>query len=555
MGINMPAKTVVFTSVEKFDGEEFRLLRGGEYIQMSGRAGRRGLDDKGIVIMMVDKKLEPDGAKEIIQGKADPLNSEFRLSYNMLLNLQRIEDVEPKNIIQQSFRQFQNERSLPKLNKRRDELKAQKSQLKFDNKKQVYEYFNILNQVEELQKRAHDIIIKPQYSLPFLIPGRIVHVVEGPLDWGWGVVINFTKTRMEEGMKRDDKNITDKTKEFYIVDVNLYISTAGNEKRPALYEKKNGEFGIVPIELSLISEISTIQIKMTGEYKSKDKLNLMGETLVQILDKFNKKPTILDPVNDMEISEPDLLDAINKTKVLIIKLKQIEKPSEQEQQKYTLREQINKEIDNTTHSIELYKKMVMSKDLDNMQRVLRRLEYMDKNQILLKGKVACCIDASDELVATELILNGTFNNIDPTTAVALCSCLIFTESKSDSKKTVKATKLMQAYDLLTQAADRIAHVKQESNIDIDINEYVSSFKLDLMEVAYEWCKGAKFLDICKMTEVYEGTIIRCFRRLEELLEQIINASKTIGNSTMSDIFTEGAKSLKRDIVFASSLYL
>jgi superfamily II RNA helicase len=46
-GLNMPAKTVVFTHVRKYDGGGFRWVRSGEYIQMSGRAGRRGLDDKG----------------------------------------------------------------------------------------------------------------------------------------------------------------------------------------------------------------------------------------------------------------------------------------------------------------------------------------------------------------------------------------------------------------------------------------------------------------------------------------------------------------------------
>jgi ATP-dependent RNA helicase DOB1 len=63
MGINMPAKTVVFTSIEKFDGDEYRWVSGGEFIQMSGRAGRRGLDDKGVTIMIATKKLEPDVAK------------------------------------------------------------------------------------------------------------------------------------------------------------------------------------------------------------------------------------------------------------------------------------------------------------------------------------------------------------------------------------------------------------------------------------------------------------------------------------------------------------
>lgn len=106
MGINMPAKTVVFTSIEKFDGDEYRWVSGGEFIQMSGRAGRRGLDDKGVTIMIANKKLEPDVAKQILKGKSDPLYSTFHLGYNMLLNMMRIEDIHPEDIIMKSFHQF-----------------------------------------------------------------------------------------------------------------------------------------------------------------------------------------------------------------------------------------------------------------------------------------------------------------------------------------------------------------------------------------------------------------------------------------------------------------
>ena len=54
IGLNMPAKTVVFTSVRKFDGVSQRWVSPSKFVQMSGRAGRRGLDDRGIVIMMID---------------------------------------------------------------------------------------------------------------------------------------------------------------------------------------------------------------------------------------------------------------------------------------------------------------------------------------------------------------------------------------------------------------------------------------------------------------------------------------------------------------------
>ena len=79
MGINMPAKTCIFTSLRKYDGQEYRMITSGEYIQMSGRAGRRNKDAKGIVIQIVDEANQSDGIKHILTGKADPLYSSFHL--------------------------------------------------------------------------------------------------------------------------------------------------------------------------------------------------------------------------------------------------------------------------------------------------------------------------------------------------------------------------------------------------------------------------------------------------------------------------------------------
>lgn len=115
IGLNMPAKTVVFTTVRKFDGRDFRNLSSGEYIQMSGRAGRRGLDDRGIVIMMTDEKLEPAAAKNMVKGEADRLDSAFHLGYNMILNLMRVEGLTPEYMLERCFYQFQNTASVPQL--------------------------------------------------------------------------------------------------------------------------------------------------------------------------------------------------------------------------------------------------------------------------------------------------------------------------------------------------------------------------------------------------------------------------------------------------------
>jgi len=111
MGINMPAKTVVFTNTRKWDGIEYRMLLSGEYIQMSGRAGRRGKDDRGLTIIMLDEKVEPETAKTMFMGSSTKISSAFHLGYNMLLNLLRVEGADPDYMIQRSFHQFQKDRA------------------------------------------------------------------------------------------------------------------------------------------------------------------------------------------------------------------------------------------------------------------------------------------------------------------------------------------------------------------------------------------------------------------------------------------------------------
>lgn len=82
----MPARTVVFDSVKKHDGKELRDLDPAEYIQMAGRAGRRGLDQEGTVLILCKNGFIPpeDTLKRMMLGKPSLLVSQFRLTYGMV---------------------------------------------------------------------------------------------------------------------------------------------------------------------------------------------------------------------------------------------------------------------------------------------------------------------------------------------------------------------------------------------------------------------------------------------------------------------------------------
>lgn len=86
---------------------------------MSGRAGRRGKDDKGTVILMVDETMSQQAGRQIVKGDPDALNSAYYLTYNMILNLMRVEEINPEYMLEKSFFQFQNYATVPEILKRK----------------------------------------------------------------------------------------------------------------------------------------------------------------------------------------------------------------------------------------------------------------------------------------------------------------------------------------------------------------------------------------------------------------------------------------------------
>ena len=136
MGVNMPARAVVFNGYRKHDGRTFRDLLPGEYTQMAGRAGRRGLDALGTVLITswIDVPKEAE-LKKLLTGTPTRLQSQFRLTYNMILNLLRVNDLSVEDMIQRSFSEFHTQRAisstdlLPKL--RRCEAGASRARMKY----------------------------------------------------------------------------------------------------------------------------------------------------------------------------------------------------------------------------------------------------------------------------------------------------------------------------------------------------------------------------------------------------------------------------------------
>jgi len=507
IGLNMPAKTVVFTSVRKFDGTSLRWVTPSEFIQMSGRAGRRGLDERGIVIMMIDEKMEPAVAKDIVRGEQDKLNSAFYLGYNMILNLMRVEGISPEFMLERCFFQFQNAASVSGLEKELYELEQKKVNMEIENEQEIKGYYDLRQNLTGYGNDMRAVITHPQYLLKFLQPGRLVRVKYKDYDFGWGAVVNFVKVRPGRTQKEEDIP----SKASVIVDILMNVAADVTPPQPGAKLSEDlppgirppvagekGKMEVVPVMNGTIDSVGHLRIFLPPDLRTQEQRNTVRKALEEVARRFPDGVAILDPIENMGIHDDAFKKLLRKIEVLEHKLlstplhKSDQLPELYEQ--YSAKVELNGEIKAKRKQISDALSVLQLDELKNRKRVLRRLGFVnDADVVQLKARVACEISTGDELVLSELLFNRFFNELTPEQCAAALSCFIF-EEKSNEAPQLKE-ELAKPFREIQAQARQVAKVSMESKVLVNEEEYLQSFKFELMEVVYAWTHGASFATI------------------------------------------------------------
>lgn len=126
LGINMPARSVVIERLSKFNGEGHEFLTPGQFTQLTGRAGRRGLDDTGSAVVLWSPFATFEQVATLAASREFPLSSAFRPTYNMTANLvDRYDREQAHQVLTRSFAQFQADRAVVRLEARRARLEEE----------------------------------------------------------------------------------------------------------------------------------------------------------------------------------------------------------------------------------------------------------------------------------------------------------------------------------------------------------------------------------------------------------------------------------------------
>jgi len=343
-----------------------------------------------------------------------------------------------------------------------------------------------------------------------------------------------------------------------IVDVLLACVSSDRHEPPKPAPPGVTDMQVIPVLLELLDGISSVRIYVPKDLTSLAARQAVAMSLQEVIKRFPDGIPLLDPIEDIKIEDATFTKVIRHIETLedklhLSKFTQLSDLSDS-LQRYNEKVGLETEMKKIKKKLRSTDNVIMQDELKYMKRVLRRLGFLTKDNVVdVKGRVAADINTSDELVLTEMLFSGFFTDLTSEQIVSMMSCFVF-EEKSESSSKLK-TELAGPLRQLQDIARRVSTVAKEAKLEIDVEEYVKKFKPDLMDVVYAWCQGATFAEICTMTDVFEGSIIRAMRRLEELLRQLVSAAKAIGNSELELKVAEGIIKIKRDIVFAASLYL
>ena len=188
LGINMPARTVVLERLSKFNGDSHADITPGEYTQLTGRAGRRGIDVEGHAVVLWNAEVDPSRVAGLASTRTYPLRSSFRPSYNMAVNLVgQMGRTAARQLLEASFAQFQTDRSVSGLIKqiRRSEatLAEYAAQMKCD-RGDFAEYAALRRELSDREaaisrEGARDRRGATVASMEALRPGDVIRVPRG----------------------------------------------------------------------------------------------------------------------------------------------------------------------------------------------------------------------------------------------------------------------------------------------------------------------------------------------------------------------------------------
>lgn len=550
MGLNLPTRTVVFSALRKFDSKNMRNLTPGEYTQMAGRAGRRGLDKVGTVIIINtgDGVMPQSMLQSVILGTPTKLSSQFRLTYTMILSLLRIEAVKVEDVIKQSFSENatyalrpEREKEMLLLQSRLVELQESKE---YKSLPQVYtDLWYMCQEYSQLTTQIYtNILLSKKLSTHLVI------------------------YRSEEGLRRAGMILSSRRDPLVV----LRLAYGGRNQNELPLLPFSQEFAQVPqqnlMRKSFHDSVPVSNIEVIGAASLKKEPTVDSEKLKEAQRLLLDNGESFEEINVTSTKAVEARLAVGKRDQCEKKLREQVIPQIKGTKSSVIRQNymLAGEVGNLEQQMSQLKLLSVSQntellpDYEQRLNVLKEANYIDANlNVLLKGRVACEITTGFEMYVTELILDNFLASYEPEEIVALLSAFVFEGMRGVEDADHVTPKLDRGKAQLLKIVNYVHSLSEANQVPLTMEEeeFAERGRFGLMAAVYEWARGMSFSEITSLVDVQEGIIVRVINRLDEVCRAVMSAARIIGDVDLYDKVSLAQERIKRDIVFCSSLYL
>jgi ATP-dependent RNA helicase HelY len=458
LGINMPAKTVVLESMTKFTGEAHEPLMPGDYTQLTGRAGRRGIDTRGYGVTLHSPYMAFDRVAGIAAAGSHPIRSSFRPTYNMAVNLiANYSPAEAERLLNASLAQFQRRRSVRRLRKSVDRVTKELEEVR---KAADCEHGDIWEYLEATRRGGNGRTARRQFGRR-LRQGSVVSIPDGPTEGRRVVLQRWGTDDTRLLVVSDDGELT----RIRVRDLPVGTVHLGRMSLPAPYRPRSPGYRARVAQL-------------LAEFQPSERLELKagGEVLHH-------------PVHTCP-RRGDHLRAAERVRVL---------ERELERQRHRLGQSSGGIVE----------------EFRRIRALLEGWSYTVGWSLTSRGEELRFLYSELDLLVVESMRRGLMEELEPTELAAFCSAFVYQPRAQGPRPRWPTERLEKVGARLVGLAEELGATESHHGLP-----RTRPPDPGIAELIYRWGQGAALEDLLAAGDLAAGDFVRTCRQLIDLLRQI-----------------------------------
>jgi ATP-dependent RNA helicase HelY len=491
VGINMPARAVVLDKITKFNGENHQMLKPSDFAQLTGRAGRRGLDDIGHALVVWNPFVTFEQVATLVASRSFVLNSAFRPTYNMAANLIRsTSQVQARHLLNLSFAQFQSGKDVVEIQARIQRRSKERDRL-------MLQAESPFGDIEEYRLRKSSKVQPSEIdqSLSELRPGDVIEA--GSVSHTERMVV-LTVAQRSDGTKITALSRSRSVQIFSVRDFVQAVVPLGYVKLPSPFAPNNHKF-----LKEASSRLSTAKIKQSSRIKHTSK------------SQQSEHPVVGDPDLKFRLIAAESAERIDR------ELRQLEK-----------------RVSNSTQSV--------SNKFDELVKLLTEWGFVDEWSLTQRGQMLSHIFHESDLLIANCVSEGIFDGLSAPNMAAMASVFVFQARGGEESIATHFPnhELKTRWKSAAKLSQRLAVA--ETNHGLVVHRGPEA---GFMGAALDWASGTPLVDVLEEDELTAGDFVRTIKQLIDLLRQL---STVLFEEADRNAASAAAEMCFRGVVAASS---